>query len=93
MNEGMSNTVLESISCGLPLILTDVGGTAELIKKNGFVVDVRSPIQIADAIAELYNNPELDRRMGMNSRNHARLFDWQNVAQNYLEFYKKFLQI
>ncbi len=92
MNEGMSNTALEAISSGLPLILTQVGGTTELINNNGFVVDIRAPKQIARAIKRLYNNPDLNKTMGINSRRHAKQFDWQNVAQSYLKLYRKSLR-
>lgn len=88
LNEGMSNTALEALASGLPLILTNVGGSSELITDNGFIVNVRKPKQIADEIRKLYNNPDLNRKMGVNSRLHARHFDWKNVATKYFKLYK-----
>ena len=93
MNEGMSNTVLEAIASGLPLILTNVGGTTELINGNGFIVDIKAPKHIARAIKNLYNDPDLNKAMGINSRNHAQFFSWKNVAQSYLRLYKKCLKV
>jgi len=43
LNEGMSNTVLEAMASGLPIITTQTGGTDELIDKNGVVVPKKDP--------------------------------------------------
>ena len=37
-NEGMSNALLEAMASGLPVIVTDTGGTSELLDGNGVVV-------------------------------------------------------
>ena len=34
LHEGMSNTILEAMASGLPIITTDTGGTKELVKGN-----------------------------------------------------------
>ena len=36
--EGMSNSILEAMACGLPIIINDTGGSKELIDGNGFVI-------------------------------------------------------
>ena len=88
LNEGMSNTVLEAMACGLPLILTDVGGSLELIKDNGFIVPKQNSEVIQAKIKEFLANKELIRTMGMNSRKLAENLSWSKVAQDYLDRFK-----
>lgn len=86
--EGMSNAVLEALACGLPLILTSTGGTAELIKENGYVVPAGDDLMLADKLMNLCEDEDLRLRMGQNSRQHAMAFSWQMIAQQYHDLYK-----
>jgi len=69
-NEGLSNAVLEKMAMGKPLVVTDVGGNAELVRNggNGFVIPPDDPGRLAEAVVRLYRDPELARRMGEESR-------------------------
>ena len=61
--------VNEALSMGLPVICTNVIGAAELVKDgvNGFVVPVRSPSGLADAIVKLVVDDGLRRRFSENA--------------------------
>ncbi len=87
--EGMSNAVLEALSCGLPVILTNTGGVKNIIKKNGFVVDMKDSEGIYDKIKKLYKDKELRRSMGRRSREIAEKKNWQKAADKYLDLYRK----
>jgi len=91
LNEGMSNTMLEALASGLPLIATDTGGTRELINdgENGFIIKMKDSDDIKEKIEKLMNNRELQIAMGINSRKRAEELSWKNVAENYLNEYKK----
>lgn len=58
LTEGLSNTILESMISGIPVVATDVGGNPEIIKhmKNGILVPPRDPISLAKAINFLMDN-------------------------------------
>ncbi len=90
LNEGMSNTMLEAIAAGLPIIATDTGGTQELLKENinGFIVEPRNSEDIAKKIEALLTDNELRRKMALESRRRAERFSWKSVADKYLELYK-----
>lgn len=64
--EGFSNSVLEGMAAGLPLIVTDVGGNAEAVldRETGLVVPARDPARLSAAIVELANDASLRRRYG-----------------------------
>ncbi|MFD2550398.1 glycosyltransferase family 4 protein [Bizionia sediminis] len=59
LEEGIANVVLEAMAIGLPVISTNCGGMSEVVipNKTGFLVPVRDPEAMAQAILELYALP------------------------------------
>lgn len=70
LSEGISNAALEAMACGLPVVTTDCGGMREAVTDGieGFVVPVRDPEAMAEALLRLWKDPELRRRMGEAAR-------------------------
>ena len=91
LNEGMSNTMLEALASGLPLIATPTGGSEELIEegKNGFIVPMKDPSALAEKIKFIFEQEKERIRMGINSRKKAEELSWQKVMEKYLELYRK----
>jgi L-malate glycosyltransferase len=85
--EGMSNAALEAMACGLPLILTDTGGSLEMINGNGFIVPTGDANAIARQIINLISNPGQTREMSKQSRFLAEQLSWKQVARHYYELY------
>lgn len=71
--EGIPRAILEAMACGLPIVATDVAGTAEAVRDgvNGFVVRVGDVNGFADRVLELLRDGELRLRMGTESRRIA----------------------
>ena len=67
-NEGMSNSVLEAMGCGLPVIITETGGAEELINGNGTVVKKHDIKALQNAILKYSNHPENIKEEGKISR-------------------------
>jgi len=65
-NEGFSNAVLEAMACGLPCVVTDVGGNREAISEGqtGFLVPSEDAEAAAARILTLIENPECAKQMG-----------------------------
>lgn len=84
-NEGMSNTVLEALASGLPVLLTPTGGTAELLEPgvNGCLILPGNPASIAAAVSSYLEQPKLRISQGAASRLKAEHFSWDAVAQAY----------
>jgi glycosyltransferase involved in cell wall biosynthesis len=74
LTEGLSNSILESMASGLPIVTTPVGGTPELIThdRTGLLVPAHSPRELADAICVLIEDRGRAARLGEAARAFAR---------------------
>ena len=89
-NECMSNALLESMACGLPVIVTDVGGTEELVdESNGFIFEPGDEITLTDILKNINQNKEKINIFGENSRKKAENFNWKNTADKFLKLFKE----
>jgi len=54
-SEGTSVAIMEALSCGIPVVATDVGGTSEMVNtKNGFLLSANpEPAEVAAAIDQV----------------------------------------
>ena len=68
--EGIPNAVLEAMACEVPVVVTDCGGLREAITDGveGFISPPRSPAALAAALAALWQDRALARRMGQAGR-------------------------
>lgn len=71
--EGVSNTILEAMATGLPVIATRVGGNPDLVidAETGFLVPASQPAEIARRIIVLAKSPELAHSLGRAARRQA----------------------
>lgn len=90
--EGMPNTVLEAMACGLPVVGTRAPGLDQLVRDgvNGYLVETNDPAALTDRLARLIQNGYERRRMGKESRKVAeREFDWEYIAGHYAGIYRR----
>lgn len=68
--EGLPKTVVEAMVYSVPPIVTDTGGSAELVVDGdcGLVVPPGDPAALAGAILDLYQHPDKATRMGQRAR-------------------------
>lgn len=70
LSEGISNTILEAMSCGLPVVATDVGGNADLVVagRSGMIVPVEDAQAIASCLTSLFLDAGQAETMGCQGR-------------------------
>ena len=69
ISEGFPFTVIESMSCGVPVVATDVGGVSEALDDTcGFVCKPKDHVEIAEKVVKLLENKHLREWMGENAR-------------------------
>ena len=90
--EGISNTVLEAMASGLPVIATDVGGNRELVEsgRTGELVPAADIETLARRIAGYLRNPDSARSAGNAGRNRIeRHFTLDGMVQSYQGLYDR----
>jgi sugar transferase (PEP-CTERM/EpsH1 system associated) len=90
LGEGISNTILEAMAAGLPVVATSVGGNPELVEDgvNGRLVPVGDAPALAEAVLGLLEDDRARRRMGDAALQGVRLrFDWDRAVSEYLGVY------
>lgn len=90
--EGFSNSILEGMASGLPMIVTDVGGNSEAIQhqKSGLVVKPHDPAGLGDAILNLMKDMQQARKYGVAARERVeKYYTIDTCVDNYKSFFKK----
>jgi len=93
--EGISNTILEAMASGLPIIATAVGGNADLVVdgQTGYIVPSNQPQAMAHRLVELASNPELAYRMGQAGRQRVQTtFSMESMVSTYQRVYDQKLR-
>ncbi len=88
--EGISNTILEAMATGLPVVATGVGGNAELVEGGvtGTLVPPRDPDALAGALARYVSDARLRREHGARARAKAeKEFGLEGMVARYLGVY------
>lgn len=88
--EGISNTILEAMGCGLPVVATDVGGNPELIQNayNGQLFDPHNAMQLKNIIKDYLSNETMRIVQGENSRKRAeQYFSLEAMVAQYHNLY------
>ena len=72
--EGLSRSILEALSAGLPVVATRVGGNHDLVEneQNGYLVPLDHIEQLGQRVAAILTDDSLRQKLGNNSKNKAR---------------------
>ena len=93
LQENLSNAIMESLSCGTPVVAFDVGGNSDMIEhqKNGYLAQPFDTDDLAKGIEWVLNAPDY-QQLCDNARDKVLThFDSQIVAKRYIALYKEIL--
>ena len=88
--EGISNSIMEYMALGKPVVATTGGGTPEILidGKTGFLVKPADPVELATKIEVLLNDRDLRASMGKNGRQRVMEdFSIDKMVESYVIVY------
>jgi D-inositol-3-phosphate glycosyltransferase len=92
--ESFGMVALEAMACGTPVIASQVGGLAFLVKdgETGYHIQDQNPDLLCDRIHTLIEDEPLKLTMGNNAEKEAQRYTWRKIAERILEVYKLFVE-
>jgi D-inositol-3-phosphate glycosyltransferase len=91
--ESFGLVALEAMAMGTPVIASEVGGLAFVVRdgETGFHVPSRDPEALADKIFCLLTDPGCREQLGRQAREYAQQYDWSIIVQRLLQVYRSLL--
>jgi len=88
--ESFGMVALESMACGTPVIASQVGGLAYLVRdgETGFFVPADDPEALAAKLRLLFVNHQLRERFGHQAEEYAQNFNWEMITSRIVDLYQ-----
>lgn len=89
-SEGLSCSIIEAMSAGLPCVVSDIGGNGELISNeiNGYVFNLNDIKSLKNACNKLIAHKDLREIMGSKGKERSEnIFNLQSMTKNYITLY------
>lgn len=93
--ENLPMAVAEAMAAGVPVVASDVGGVADMVRdgETGYLIDPSRPDMIADRIERILMDPDLAGRFGRTAKEKAMVQHPDRVAEQTLEVYRRVLEM
>lgn len=94
IDDGFGLVVVEAMMAGVPVIVTENVGAADIILngKDGFIVPIRDPDALREKIEYLARNPELQKTMGAAAVEKARQYTPEKYCERMMDAYTRALR-
>ncbi len=90
--EGFSNTILEAMATGLPIVSTRAVGVVDCLRdgENALLVEIGNVSQIKNALRELLENAELRKKLAENALEECRrVYSWEKIGRQIIGIYER----
>ncbi len=91
--ESFGMVALEAMACGTPVIASQVGGLAFLVRNNetGFLIPEGEDVALCNALTCLLIDPDLRARLGQIAHQYAQHYRWEIIADRVIELYHELI--
>ena len=91
--ESFGMVALEAMACGTPVIASEVGGLAYLVRdgETGFTIPDQEPEELCDKISWMLNDKPLHDTMSARAVEYAQDYAWEKIAKQIMEVYEGLL--
>lgn len=91
--ESFGMVALEAMACGTPVIASEVGGLAYLVRdgETGFTIPDQEPEALCEKISWLLRDHDLHATMSQHAVEYAQDYAWEKIARQIVEIYKNLL--
>jgi len=94
LEDNLPNTIMEAMSCGIPVVAFNVGGIPDMIDDgiNGLLAQLKSSKKLAKSIELILSDEELRKKFSLAAREKViKNFDQNIIAKKYFDLYKNLL--
>jgi len=93
LNEGVPRTVLEAMSCGVPIVCTELPQLVSVVEGCGLLVPVEDSQALAEGISKIILDRELARKLGENGRvKVVENYSWEDTVKRTVRLYEELIQ-
>lgn len=91
--ESFGMVALEAMACGTPVIASQVGGLAFLVRdgETGYHVPEGDPAALCDKLSLLLSDRDLREQMGKNAAEYAQGYRWEKIAAQIVSVYERLI--
>ncbi|MCK4796822.1 MAG: glycosyltransferase family 4 protein, partial [Spirochaetes bacterium] len=92
IQENLGNTIMESLSCGTPVVAFDIGGNSDMIehKQNGYLARAFDSTNLAEGIDYVIADENRQKSLSNEARKKIKeRFDINIISKRYLKLYKE----
>ena len=89
--ESFGMVALEAMACGTPVIASEVGGLAYLVRdgETGFTIPAEEPDTLCEKLTWLLNDPDLHEKMSSQAAEYAQDYAWEKIAAQIVDVYRE----
>jgi glycosyltransferase involved in cell wall biosynthesis len=87
--EGFGLPVIEAMACGCPVITSNTSSLPEIVGEAGIMVEPHDAEGLANAVGEVFTNPDLKQELKKRGLERASNFSWEKTAEETMKVYEQ----